>query len=922
MTAFDLGGRWLAHAAVGGLIVLALGSLAARLSRQPVRRARIVVLTLLGAFAVPWLGTLTIAPQWSAGFALAIPRAEMPSAGGTRAVLAPAAPAALIEPPQPRIAFEQGSAGTPRPVDRLTNEVVDVSRAPAALPSWMTELSWHVVAFAVYIVMSAGFAAWWLIGQFLLWRITHKARPVPSTIQEVFLEISGSAGQSVVLQESQTVELPFTFTWLRSVIVLPTTLCNGGDSQELRFCLAHEWSHIEGRDARAWNLAAVAGFVLFYQPMFWWLRRQLKLSQDYLADDRARALASAEDYALYLVQLARTRRSGLALPALGVSDRRSNLYRRIAMLVGDHEPLEHRCRTIWSLAAAVAAAVVMVVASGLRLDASLSPQAHKTQEEKSAPAEPKDKPKVDSTKMETLNYTGKVKEISTGKPIAGATVAVRCSILKPNNEKTILQETRHTTDADGDYSFTIPPEQVAERSLYIELDVEHPDYATQAGFGDGLVFIRQEEAKGQRPFFTNISLRQAKPIFGRVETPDGIPAQGVEILVFSRAGEVQPGPLEPGSLAQVTTDQDGRFRAPITTPGLGVFWIMPRDYAPEMHEISAEKRGELGTFHLKKGLTLKGRAFDTQGKPLVGLIVEIRHDRHSSPDRALFADYRDILPPLAVSDMMRRQAETDDEGRLTFDPLPVGAYVVDPVEYLNIGGKKGTIRRSLPGVFVPQKVIIQEDKTPQPIEVRATRSVVIEGGWLDSKGKPRSGRELLISGQVNGQEWHTMVHPSTESKFSVHVPHGMEGAQITLFLGQFASTRYRVGKDGKLEAGQYIMFGTLDHDVKDLQIIRYDETAVIVKATAKDGRPIKDVILAGEYTEEIANARGTLGLPNGAQTEIIFERQGGGRFRATNLTPDREAKITADADGFKPASRKIKISEGKSEEMTFVLEPK
>ncbi len=46
----------------------------------------------------------------------------------------------------------------------------------------------------------------------------------------------------------------------------------------------------------------------------------------------------------------------LALPALGVSDRRSNLYRRIAMLVQDHEPLEHRCRTIWSVAAAMAAA--------------------------------------------------------------------------------------------------------------------------------------------------------------------------------------------------------------------------------------------------------------------------------------------------------------------------------------------------------------------------------------------------------------------------------------------------------------------------------------------------------------------------------------------------------------------------------------
>ena len=89
----------------------------------------------------------------------------------------------------------------------------------------------------------------------------------------------------------------------------------------------------------------LAGFVLFYQPLFWWLRRQLRLCQDYLADDRAAALASAEDYAMYLVRLAQARRTVSSLPALGVSDRRSNLYRRVAMLVQDHEPLEHRCRT-------------------------------------------------------------------------------------------------------------------------------------------------------------------------------------------------------------------------------------------------------------------------------------------------------------------------------------------------------------------------------------------------------------------------------------------------------------------------------------------------------------------------------------------------------------------------------------------------
>ena len=46
----------------------------------------------------------------------------------------------------------------------------------------------------------------------------------------------------------------------------------------------------------------------------------------------------------------------------------------------------------------------------------------------------------------------------TGKPIAGATVVVRRSILRSSGEP-VLQETRHTTGGDGTYAFEIPPDQ-------------------------------------------------------------------------------------------------------------------------------------------------------------------------------------------------------------------------------------------------------------------------------------------------------------------------------------------------------------------------------------------------------------------------------------------------------------------------------
>ena len=303
------------------------------------------------------------------------------------------------------------------------------------------------------------------------------------------------------------------------------------------------------------------------------------------------------------------------------------------MLVADHEPLAHRCRALWSTVAAVVAALVILAVSGLRLDAAPSAADSQPQEKKSAPGEPKNqdksmpkkepKPKNDAPKAETLHYTGKVKERGTGKPIAGAKVVVRRSVLKPgNNENKILEESKHTTDANGNYSFTIPPEQVAEKSLYIELDVEHPDYATQAGFGYALGMIRKNEKSGGRPFFENIELRPGKPIAGHVERPDGSPAKNVSILAYSRSGKLNVGEsFEYGSFSKAKTDAAGNFKVTVTTPGLAVFWILPDDLASELHGVADEKRGDLGRFTLKPGVSLKGKVLDVEGKPIAGIFV-------------------------------------------------------------------------------------------------------------------------------------------------------------------------------------------------------------------------------------------------------------------------------------------------------------
>jgi len=55
---------WLAHAALGGSLILALGCLAVRAVRQPVRRLRLAELTLLGCLLAPWLILLPGLPRF------------------------------------------------------------------------------------------------------------------------------------------------------------------------------------------------------------------------------------------------------------------------------------------------------------------------------------------------------------------------------------------------------------------------------------------------------------------------------------------------------------------------------------------------------------------------------------------------------------------------------------------------------------------------------------------------------------------------------------------------------------------------------------------------------------------------------------------------------------------------------------------
>ncbi len=550
------------------------------------------------------------------------------------------------------------------------------------------------------------------------------------------------------------------------------------------------------------------------------------------------------------------------------------------MPIRDREPWGRR-RAPWTVAAAVVASAAIVAAS------------------------PADDPPVvaagPAARGKALNYSGTVKDKETGRPIAGATVTVRRSAYNSGNDgNRVIEETRHVTDAAGAYRFTIPPEQVAERALYVELDLEHPDYATRAGFGYALSMIRENETVGGRPFFEDLAMRPARPITGRLQAPDGAPARGVEILVYSPED----------SFSRVKADDSGRFRIPLAATGPAVFWILPADLAPERHAVADGQRGDLGLFALKRGISLKGRVRDVEGKPVAGVYVNASRER---PDDA-------ILGQLKVADAIDRTGLTDADGAFALKPLPTGHYTIRPGERAREGDGNREIR-PLAAVFLDRKLTLGDGDEPAPLEIRAVPHCTIEARWLDGGGKPTRGFAGHVAGTVGADYWHAPAHVAADGRVVVRAPRGMKQARLGIMTNEHGALLFRTAPGAPLRAGPAIPFGTLDRDIKGVEIVRFRAPILVVKGQTRDGKPVPGLIVAARYTPAVPGQDGFI-LPGDRESDVNFEAQEDGRHRTSHLLPDREVTITAEAQGFRPGTARVNLPEGTNRDLVLTLDPK
>ena len=421
--------------AAGTLIMLCLTRFTLKWVSQPVERTRLISGMFAATLQLPVI--LVFSPFPSLTLPLISLRAtdsRLAQVMAARAISS-AETALQIHDAGNNNKTDKGTSQPIPPIDRTAAAHPDGANPIAAAAAsetsrWSVPDAWFLSAcaiLAIHILAGAYFAIETAIGHSRLRRLSFGATNASEAVSSAWASVAGDRGTNVRLLVSSEIVAPLMFGWVRPTIVIPRALAEKVDS-ELNACLAHEWSHIQSGDVLTWSFVNICQIVLWYQPLFWPLRRELRVNQEFLADYRStRTAMTSLEYSELLFRLARDYRSISATPALTMFDRPSELALRIKMLLEAPLSMNVRCRPLFTCIMLAAAALLPIGLSAVRVDSIHAEDGIATVVELDAipdatvivaekPPEPdtaaapekNDEPKSESPRWRTVTYTSEI----------------------------------------------------------------------------------------------------------------------------------------------------------------------------------------------------------------------------------------------------------------------------------------------------------------------------------------------------------------------------------------------------------------------------------------------------------------------------------------------------------------------------------
>jgi beta-lactamase regulating signal transducer with metallopeptidase domain/C-terminal processing protease CtpA/Prc len=344
-------GGWMLRTIVGGGLLLLAAYLMMRWTRQPARRQRLGDWGMAGALLVALCSG--IGPSW---LVIAWTRGETADVPGQ-----PLGQPHIVETAHVALLEEDESAMTPQWHRQLADAHVESeSSLPGAPQSWAEKAGVAAILFAAGV--GGFFAIRLLLGYVALVRLLWRSESASPEIRGLF-DTMAAGTRWVRLLVSRRLLVPLSCGLVRPAVVLPSGMCQPPEPRQLRWIFAHELTHLRRHDAWSGLLFSVGQVFFFALPWFWWVRRQVRLCQEYVADAAAAQQDDANvEYAEFLVSLANA--PAVPVGASAVSGHGSDLFRRVTMLLNDPVKVETRCPRLWTMLVAGGLASLAVLVSG------------------------------------------------------------------------------------------------------------------------------------------------------------------------------------------------------------------------------------------------------------------------------------------------------------------------------------------------------------------------------------------------------------------------------------------------------------------------------------------------------------------------------------------------------------------------------
>lgn len=237
---------------------------------------------------------------------------------------------------------KEGSAHWPRlaggdatlPYQALAPSGTVANRAAPQRHGWdvmaMGRVRWGLwSAVAIWLVGVVGLSVRLAAGCRRLRQILQTTRPAPPALAATFQQLAEAICPRARLRISDDLDLACSWGWRQPLVLIPAHWLVQLQRRHWPSVFRHELTHLARGDTVSAAVFSIAAIWFWFVPWFWWLRRQVRCAQEYIADYQATQgdLEQAADYAELLVRLVSRARPHLLTTS--IHGTRSELQRRM-----------------------------------------------------------------------------------------------------------------------------------------------------------------------------------------------------------------------------------------------------------------------------------------------------------------------------------------------------------------------------------------------------------------------------------------------------------------------------------------------------------------------------------------------------------------------------------------------------------------